>query len=182
MLTLFSFDQFYLHAAESFVWCIVIFVLLVLVSDTDRPLVSWVQCDHDDWLNYLFTDGDWFSDWFVYLLIDSLIDWVNEWWFGHFSSTFCLTQAITVTINIYLSNKNKNKQTKKPTYLTRFRIEVLFKNSTKIQIHPISFCNWFRSKFMILTFFLIPEKFQSLDTPWLRDMHIAWGCVHLENQ
>ena len=40
-----------------------------------------------------------------------------------------------------------------------FQIELMFGNSTKNEVHQISFCNWLRSKLMILTLFLSKKPF-----------------------
>ena len=43
-----------------------------------------------------------------------------------------------------------------------FVLELLFKNSSKNQAHNVSFCNWLRSKFIMLTLFSSKKKFSHL--------------------
>ena len=50
--------------------------------------------------------------------------------------------------------KKKKKEKERNAYLIYFRIE-FFKNSTKNQVDKILYCNWFRSKFMILSSILL---------------------------
>ena len=45
------------------------------------------------------------------------------------------------------------------TVLLCFRVELLVENSTKNQVHHISFCKCFTSKFIILTLFSSKKKF-----------------------
>ena len=66
-----------------------------------------------------------------------------------------------MTLNILLK--------KSETYLICFRIELILKNSTKNEVHQISFCIWFRSKFMILTLLSVKKTLQ-----W------GWGAADAE--
>ena len=67
-------------------------------------------------------------------------------------------------------------------YLVCFRIELTFKNSTKKQVHQISFCNLFWSRLMMLTLSLSKKRVPSGSILRLKGMQISRGFVLLENQ
>ena len=70
-----------------------------------------------------------------------------------------LQSSVTMMDNYLYCSKNRNAY----MYLICLRIELMFENSTKMRLIKFHFANWFRLKFMILTFFSFEKKFNHLE-------------------
>ena len=95
----------------------------------------------------------------------------DKWWWWMLESGWDY-HAFQHWVNVHCSKKE-----------TRiwFASEMLLENSTKNRVHQISFCSWFRSKFMILTLFSSKKKFHhSVLCHWVTPTSVG-GCSPLES-